>query len=37
MGFAEPVLGLAKGKTRGLDPSYGLPPYRFCKPVFRMP
>jgi hypothetical protein len=24
MGFAEPVLGLAEGKTRGLNPSYGL-------------
>jgi hypothetical protein len=22
MGFAEPVLGLAEGKTRGLNPSY---------------
>jgi hypothetical protein len=24
MGFAEPVLGLAEGKTRGLNPSYTL-------------
>jgi hypothetical protein len=24
MGFAEPVLGLAEGKTRGLNPSYAL-------------
>ena len=22
MGFAEPVLGLVEGKTRGLDPTY---------------
>src|SRR5215469_13488510 len=25
MGFAEPVLGLAEGKTRGLNPSYATP------------
>jgi hypothetical protein len=25
MGFAEPVLGLAEGKTRGLNPSYKVP------------
>jgi hypothetical protein len=24
MGFAEPVLGLAEGETRGLNPSYVL-------------
>jgi len=26
MGFVEPVLGLAEGKTRGLNPFYGLLP-----------